>query len=110
MTQKQARHALAAIANRGDLVAQTNRAQHGAPVTVWLNSVGKAFSGRPQLDDSGLVVIDGGRAYIRPKSRPNPRKNLAPTSGKNRRHEAVNLIFLASLHVFLLFLQEHNNL
>jgi hypothetical protein len=64
MTQKQARHALAAIASRGDS-AQTNSAQHGAPVTVWLNSVGKAFSGRAQLDDSGLVVIDGGRVYIR---------------------------------------------
>jgi hypothetical protein len=35
------------------------------PVAVCLNSVGKAFFGTVAVNDAGLLVVDGGRVFVR---------------------------------------------
>ena len=50
MTRKQAQYALIEIANSGNVVSQTNAVLHGVRASIWLNGVGKVFSGRVEYE------------------------------------------------------------
>ena len=55
MTREQASNAIDELAERG----------YAGPVAVYLNSVGKAFFGTVAVNDDGLLVVDGGRVFVR---------------------------------------------
>ena len=55
MTPEQASNAIDEMAARG----------YVGPVTVYLHNVGKAFFGTVAVNDDGLLVVDGGRVFVR---------------------------------------------
>jgi hypothetical protein len=55
MTREQASNAIDEPAESG----------YAGPVAVYLNSVGNAFVGTVVVNDVGLLVVDGGRVFVR---------------------------------------------
>ena len=55
MTREQASNAVDELAASG----------YAGSVAVYLNSVGKAFFGTVAVNDDGLLVVDGGRVFVR---------------------------------------------
>ena len=55
MTPEQASNAIDEMAERG----------YAGPVAVYLHNVGKAFFGTVAVNDDGLLVVDGGRVFVR---------------------------------------------
>jgi hypothetical protein len=55
MTREQASNAIDDLAESG----------YAGPVAVYLNNIGKAFVGTVAVNDDGLLVVDGGRVFVR---------------------------------------------
>ena len=55
MTREQASNAIDELAASG----------YAGPVAVYLHNVGKAFFGTVAVNGDGLLVVDGGRVFVR---------------------------------------------
>ena len=55
MTPEQASNAIDEMTERG----------YAGPVAVYLHNVGKAFFGTVAVNGDGLLVVDGGRVFVR---------------------------------------------
>ena len=55
MTCEQAAAAIDELASRG----------YTGPVTIYIHNIGKAFVGTVAVNDVGLLVVDGGRVFVR---------------------------------------------
>ena len=55
LTREQASNAIDELAESG----------YAGPVAVYLNNIGKAFFGTVVMNGDGLLVVDGGRVFVR---------------------------------------------